>query len=187
MQPKDLINTNYIDLKKSGIYMIYCAASNKAYIGQSILLQKRLGEHKSALKANRHKNHLLQRAYNDNKDCLIYVGLENCDEEILTEREIYYVSLLEEEQRFNLAAITRQITSSIEYRQKCSKSQKGRIISKETRRKMSEARKGRIISEEWKKKISEANKGKHNFKHSEESKKKMSDKRTEQYNLKRSN
>ena len=172
---KDLISAKdkLVDASKAGIYIIYCAAYDRVYIGQSVKIHKRLLEHKAALKRGTHKNYLLQEAFNLFGDTFLYLPIENCDEEKLTEREIFYASLLKTERKFNLAAITKQVTASIEYRKRCSDSQKGRTFSAEAKEKMSKARKGRILSEEWRRKISESNKGKHNFKHTEEAKKKM--------------
>lgn len=48
----------------SGIYTIYNKINGKLYVGSSSQLKKRIRQHLSDLKANRHKNQHLQRAYN---------------------------------------------------------------------------------------------------------------------------
>ena len=50
--------------KISGIYKIENLIDGKVYIGQSINILRRLADHKSSLKYNRHHNGYLQRAYN---------------------------------------------------------------------------------------------------------------------------
>lgn len=70
----------------SGIYAIYNKINGKLYIGSSSELTKRLRQHLSNLKANRHTNKHLQRAYNK-------YGGENFEMQILAkvpENEILY-------------------------------------------------------------------------------------------------
>lgn len=74
-----------------GIYCIYFVdIDNKYYVGCSTNLQKRVLEHKNALKNNRHKNAHLQNAYNKYGEPVIEV-LETCEVDNLFEREIFYI------------------------------------------------------------------------------------------------
>lgn len=47
-----------------GIYKIACEENNSVYIGSSIDIKTRWGQHKIELKANRHTNEVLQFTYN---------------------------------------------------------------------------------------------------------------------------
>ena len=49
---------------KSGIYKITCIINNRVYIGSSKDISRRIGEHKSELRLNKHHNRLLQEDYN---------------------------------------------------------------------------------------------------------------------------
>ena len=49
---------------KSGIYSIYCKATDKYYVGQSLDIEERLKYHLSRLRNNKHKNELLQSDFN---------------------------------------------------------------------------------------------------------------------------
>lgn len=57
-----VIVTNLI--MDAGIYKITNLVNNKCYIGQSRTLQRRLGQHRSKLKHNKHDNQHLQNSYN---------------------------------------------------------------------------------------------------------------------------
>ena len=48
----------------AGVYMIRNILNSKSYIGSSYSLKRRLTDHLSHLKYNRHANHHLQSAYN---------------------------------------------------------------------------------------------------------------------------
>ena len=152
MRAKDIISSRKeVDMKKSGIYMIYCVANDGVYIGQtSQSISRRITEHKSDLKYSRHRNIRLQRCWNKyGAESFNFIGLENCDKEILTDREIFYALQVDSDCCLNLAAITEHFP-----------------VSQETKDKISRANKGRIMSPDWKKKIGESGKGKHN--HSKE-------------------
>lgn len=159
-----------------GIYMIQNKVNNKIYIGQSVDIESRWGNHKKELKSNRHHNSHLQNSWNINgEDNFEFTIICECDENQLSTFEQYYI--------FELMSYDRIVGYNNEYggksgrptkeaRKKMSESSKGKTPSEETRKKLSEAGKGRIFSEETRKKISEAEKGKTV---SEESRKKMSE------------
>jgi len=79
--------------KISGIYKITNIINNKVYIGQSKDIFIRLRSHKSSLKSNIHFNIYLQRSYNKHGiDNFIFEILEECNENILNEKEAYWIN-----------------------------------------------------------------------------------------------
>lgn len=113
---------------KSGVYLIKNKINGKMYVGSSIKLGIRMGQHKSALSRNDHGNMHLQRAYNKyGKECFIYSVLEICNESIVLKREQYWIDLLSP--KYNILKIAG--------------SPKGKVTSEETKKKMSESHKGR--------------------------------------------
>lgn len=84
--------------KMIGIYKITNLINNKIYIGSSKNLTRRLKNHFSSLKRNKHGNSHLQFSYN--KYGLEYFNseiIEECDLNILIQREQYYIDLLKPE------------------------------------------------------------------------------------------
>lgn len=78
--------------KISGIYKIENLIDGKVYIGQSINILRRLADHKSSLKYNRHHNGYLQRAYNKyGKENFDFSIICECEKEDLDELEKYYI------------------------------------------------------------------------------------------------
>lgn len=161
-----LENVLNIKDKASGIYMILCV-SGKAYIGQSKNMRNRWSNHRGTLKYGKHRNCFLQNSYNKyGKDSLRFFPLENCSEN-MTEREAYWLSLLDEDLRLNLARVTETIPMSEITRQKIGKISSGRKHTEESKRKISEHHKGHKYgvgqkrSEESRKRQSEAQKNYH--------------------------
>lgn len=114
----------------SGIYKIENKINNKYYIGSSKNIEHRFIMHKSALKHNRHKNILLQRAINkygiDNFDFSI---LEIVKEYELILKEQYYIDMANKQFLYNISLLAgRPMTGlkhSLESREKISKSRIG--------------------------------------------------------------
>jgi group I intron endonuclease len=122
------------------------------------------------------------------KENFIKETIEECDINLLNEREIYWISYFNSinisigynctlggegfkgnhsdstKQKMRNSHTGKQL--SAEHKKKISESQKGRIVSDDTKQKISNANKGKQTnkgmprSEEWKRRISESNKGK---------------------------
>lgn len=78
--------------KISGIYCIENLVNNKKYIGKSTNIEKRWNEHKRMLNKNCSDNDCLQKAWNKyGEDNFRFWIIEECDESLLNEREIYCI------------------------------------------------------------------------------------------------
>lgn len=81
----------------SGIYCICNIATNEYYVGQSIDLYKRIGEHIRKLRNGEHKyTHggitLLQKAWNEyGENNFRFRVLETCEKELLDEKEKFWI------------------------------------------------------------------------------------------------
>jgi len=131
---------------KIGIYKITNLINGKVYIGQTINYGKRLRAHKSKLKAGKHHNEHLQRAWD------LQEG-ENFSFEALIECSVSEIDALE------IAKIKEYDSINLGYNM-IDGGQKFRNFSVELKRKMSESLKGRKFSDAHKKRISESQKGK---------------------------
>ncbi len=82
------------DIKKVGIYRIYCKANGKSYYGQTNDYDRRMIEHRKLLRHHSKKKHHcthLQRAWNlYSEDQFEFSLLEECSVELLNEREQWY-------------------------------------------------------------------------------------------------
>lgn len=178
---------------KSGIYKILNKVNGKFYIGSAINVNNRLWRHKSDLRANTHHNYHLQRAWNKYLELSFdFIVLEYCNENVLLEREQYYLDLTKcfdlyigynltptagnskgvkhsEETRKRMSEAKKKMTQ--ETKEKLKQAQLGKKLSEEHKAKIILKLTGRPCSEETKRKISEGNKGKTL---SEETRKKIS-------------
>ncbi len=118
---------------EAGIYKITNLINNKIYIGSAARsFRKRWNEHKSGLKNNRHTNHHLQSAWNKyGENSFEFKILEECSNDVILEREQYYLDLMKPEYNKCLFA----------------GNSKGRPCSNETREKISKANKGTLAGE----------------------------------------
>lgn len=79
--------------KLCGIYRIRNLINNKSYIGQSIDIYDRWVFHKWELNNGKHKNqHLLRSWLKYGSDNFEFTIVEECDENKLNEREIYWIN-----------------------------------------------------------------------------------------------
>lgn len=79
-----------------GVYKITNIVNNKVYIGSSINMKKRSNEHFCMLKNGNHHSSKLQKAYNKyGKQSFIFELIEECDKNIITEREQYWLNELD--------------------------------------------------------------------------------------------
>ena len=77
----------------SGIYKILNKTNNKVYIGSSVNLKSREYKHFWMLNKNTHDNQFLQNSFNrDGLENFVFEVLENCDLDLLIERENYYIN-----------------------------------------------------------------------------------------------
>lgn len=78
----------------SGIYAIYNCANGKFYIGSAVNLGKRIAQHKSNLKNNRHPNKYIQYSYNKYGDVNFqFLIIEICNFEKTLEREQWWLDI----------------------------------------------------------------------------------------------
>ena len=175
--------------RKPGIYLIFCLANQRAYIGQSVNVKKRIASHQASLKRGNHDNDYLQKAYNKyNVDMFVFKPLEYPEDttiENLTAREQYWIDQfdsMDPRRGFNLKGAGNSTPCTEETKRKISEANKGREISEEEKerlrkigREQAELNRGKTpppMTEEHKEKIKQANTGK---KHTEETKRKMSE------------
>ena len=146
--------------KIAGIYSLTNKTTGKRYIGQTVYLNGRKGDHLLNLRRNQHNNDYLQKAFNKygEEDFIFEVlevvpKLENGanDKDKLTEREQYwmdYYKAYDRDYGYNINP-----SASINPMQ-------GKTHTDEAKAKMSEAAKGRVLSEDNKQKLIESRKGK---------------------------
>ena len=141
--------------KLSGIYSFTNKTTGKRYIGQTVYLNGRKGDHLLNLRRNQHDNDYLQKAFNKyGEEDFIFEVLEVVpkledginDKVKLTEREQYWMDFYksyEEDFGYNINP-----SASINY-------MSGRTHTPEARKKISEAAKLRIVPQETRDKIAE--------------------------------
>lgn len=105
----------------AGVYLIYCSANEKGYVGSSLRVQARFTSHRHDLRRGVHDNSHLQKAYAKYGEAtLSYLLLEAVPRpttpEILLERENYYLMQLDPEQVFNV--VIPALLSMVGYKRK---------------------------------------------------------------------
>ena len=167
--------------KICGVYSIMNLTNHKRYIGQSVDIYVRWGNHKSALRNNRHDNKHLQNAWDFyGEDNFIFEILSICDVSVIDQIEQDYIKLfnttnpdfgynkesgghenkcLSQESRNLISEKHKGKKLTDEHKSKISKSEQGRELSEETRNKISQALTGIKRSEETRKKISDSRSG----------------------------
>jgi group I intron endonuclease len=190
---------------KTGIYKITNIVNDKIYIGSALNISKRWSIHKRQLLLNKHHSIKLQRSYDKHGINNFKIDIiEECDIEILIEREQYFIDLYNSyntgyncsptagstlgrkasAEQIKRMSISRKgltpwnkgiIGISKETSEKLSRAGMGRKHSEESKIKISNSKIGHTVSVEARKKISTANTGKII---SEDTRKKMSESHT---------
>jgi len=89
---KYMIKGSNFNKYNSGIYCIINKVNKKRYIGQTNDLHYRWNRHKADLNRKRHANRHLQASWNKyGGGKFEYIILEECDLQIINEREIYWI------------------------------------------------------------------------------------------------
>ena len=143
-----------------GIYLIKNTLNNKIYIGSTKNLRTRMRLHINKLKRKVHDNGKIQNCYNKYGDIFDIEILENCSEDMLIEREQYYMDNFKPYYNISpMAGRTSGYVQSEESRKKMSISKrklfkdgfviwnKGMSPSIETRNKISKTLMGRFGGE----------------------------------------
>lgn len=146
------------ELFAPGIYKLII--NNKIYIGSAVNLSKRLRSHLNDLKANRHGNIHLQRAFILYKEIDFEILEFVSDVKSLIEREQYFIDSLNP--HYNISKIAGSqlgFRHSAESKVKISEVQKGKKLSVDTKRNMSISRTGAKYSESHRANISLAKTG----------------------------
>lgn len=152
--------------KICGIYMIQSKIKpERVYIGSSVNINKRWGEHRRDLIKGVHRSIKLQRHAdkygNNDLEYLIIEQFSFISKKHLLEREQYYLDGLNPYFCICKSATNTRLgcKSSIEHRTKIANSNRGKKCSEESNRKKSERQKGKKLSAETRLKISIALKG----------------------------
>ncbi len=81
---------------KSGIYSIINIKNQKIYIGSAVDVKKRLREHKSLFKRNKHHNSHFQHSWNLYSELNFQFNVvEFCDKSLIKNREKFYIDLFD--------------------------------------------------------------------------------------------
>ena len=158
-------------MRQEGIYMIRNRINNKVYIGQSIDLVRREGDHFSDLRRGIHTNTHLQSSFNKYGEVNFeFIVLEYCDETKLDELEIYYINQYksyDSEYGYNktFGGQGGLMRHTDETRRKISENSASR--RPEVRQKLRKASMGHVVTEDMRRRIGEGHKG---MKHTEETK-----------------
>lgn len=145
-----------------GIYCIENLVNHKKYIGQSINIERRWKGHKTELKNHRHFNYHLQQSWNKyGEDNFEFTVIEECIEEDLDAREIYWIikyQCADKEYGYNLTDGGSKGRQTEETRIKMSKARIGMRFSSEHVEHIRQARLGAKSTEATKAKLREIHK-----------------------------
>ncbi len=133
----------------SGIYAILNLINSKYYIGSAVDFDERFRLHLLELNRNNHHNRHLQKAWNKHGQANFkFVILEECNADILLEREQFAIRGMDATNRhkgYNICAVSWNrlgVKASDETREKLRISHTGHKHSDETKKKMGLAHKG---------------------------------------------
>lgn len=145
----------------TGIYCIRNTVTAKLYVGSSISVIKRWGDHKRDLRLGKHDNSYLQRAWSKHgEDSFEFMLIEECLLGDCTILEQYYIDLYETTDRskgYNIRLVADSnvgLKRTDETKAKIGAASANRSI--ETRAKLSAAATGKVATDESKKKVSES-------------------------------
>jgi len=163
-----------------GIYKIVNLVDGKAtaYVGSSVDIERRWGQHRSELRNGKHDNAHLQAAWNKySENAFVFSVLEEVEsDKLLTIEQEYLDDYFDRGHCYNLRAIAGPAgPKSEEHRRKISEAKTGYKHTEESKRNMSQAQMGHEVTEETRRKISAGHTGKKRGPLSEEHKRKMSE------------
>lgn len=147
-----------------GIYQIKNLVNNRVYIGQSVNVKKRFGQHISALRSGKERNTHLQRAFNKyGEQSFIFEVLMYCEQDQLTKNENGFIQAASSVYNVRPSADSNfGVKRTEETKALLSRVFKGRVMSLETRKRMSDSKKkeknhnfGKPVPDIVKKKISD--------------------------------
>lgn len=143
-------NLKYKPENKTGVYTIYSKWQDKYYIGYSINIKRRIGDHICQLRKNTHRNHYLQNSWNkydsNNFVFTVHCYCPNKEEAASIEEEL--IKETEKEKLFNISTGGLCPEPSEETKLKMSKSAMGRKKSESTKRKIAIGNKGKVVPNE---------------------------------------
>jgi group I intron endonuclease len=147
-----------------GIYKILNKISGDFYIGSTTKFERRFRQHRHLLRANKHSNIYLQRAWNKyREESFDFIILEYCEEDNLVIREQFYFDT--ETPKYNMnknAESNRGLKWSEESKKRQSERMKGKPNIYAAKKRGTPWNKGLKKSPEECKRMSEARKGKPN-------------------------
>jgi group I intron endonuclease len=164
-------------LPEPGIYIIYCISNQKAYVGQSFSLKKRLSDHRRSLRKEEHRNHHLQSAFSKyGENMFTFKALEYVQDatvESLTEREAFWMESFDSiKSGFNMKGAGFTGLHTEETKKRISEMQIGKKLSPEHIEKVRQIHLGRKNSPEHIEALRQSRLG---TKHTDEAKAKMSE------------
>lgn len=151
---------------KGGIYQIRNKKNGKRYIGRTVNFARRKSQHFSDLRAGRHFNSHLQRAWNKyGESAFVFEELEVLPQSEQERREQWYLDkhlkdLYNTSESAKQPKTRKGQKSSKEHREKISKANKGKPKSEAHRKALSKAQTGLKRSPEAVAKTTKANRGK---------------------------
>ena len=136
-----------LDSKSSGIYLIYCSANQRGYIGRARNINSRWKTHKTRLRRNVHENPHLQRSWNKYGEGVFnFIVVEHCPFSEGHLREEYWIREVKDgDNLFNM----RTVDGIISFK-----------LPKESIEKMKNSLKRRICTEKEKERLRTLNLGK---------------------------
>lgn len=156
----------------SGIYKIVNLGNGKIYIGSSRRLDRRWYMHKYNLRRGKHHCTPLQNSFNKHgEDSFEFIIMEECDCDLLQEREQYYLDTLSPD--YNICPIAGSCKGRVltdEHKKKIGETNKKLKLTEERKQEISRFMRKRVCTTETRAKMAAARIGK---KHTEESKQKM--------------